>query len=56
MSTGVSPENEQYIQTAIENGQCRDRGQALDDILDFIIETPNPFPDIRREQAQEAEV
>ena len=36
MSADVSPENERYIQTAIQNGQYRDRGQALDEALELL--------------------
>jgi Arc/MetJ-type ribon-helix-helix transcriptional regulator len=36
MSTGISPENEQYIDNAVANGLFQDRGQAINIAIDLL--------------------
>ena len=36
MATDLSPENEQYIQTAIASGLYHDRGEALDRAVELL--------------------
>jgi Arc/MetJ-type ribon-helix-helix transcriptional regulator len=36
MSTGISPENEQYIDHAVATGLFQDRGQALNTAIELL--------------------
>jgi Arc/MetJ-type ribon-helix-helix transcriptional regulator len=36
MSTGISPENEIYIETAVANGLFQDRGQAINTAIELL--------------------
>ena len=36
MSTGISPENESYIDTAVANGLFQDRGQAINTAIELL--------------------
>ena len=46
MSADVSPENEQYIQTAIENGDYSDRGKALDEAIELLKKRDRLIQDV----------